>query len=277
MKYKLYNEDNTITNIVGHILFNRGIKNWKKYLNLDDSVIESYDNLDNIHEAYKCLQKHITNKDSIGILCDTDTDGICSSAMMYSYLRKTDSTLKITYIMHHKAKSHGIDFDNDIEIPDGINLLIVPDAGTNDIEQCKYLKDDGIDIIILDHHQSERENPYAIIVNNQTSVNYKNKNLCGAGIVYKFLQLIDNELWQEYADDYLDLVSLANIGDVMDIRSLETKWLINKGLKNIRNKCFKALIEAQSYSMNNTINIHNIQFYIVPVINGMIRFGSFEE
>ena len=68
-----------------------------------------------------------------------------------------------------------------------------------------------------------------------------------------------------------------NIADVMDIRSFETRYLIDCGLKNIRNKFFKALIKAQDYSINGKINIHNVQWYLVPVLNGMVRVGSVEE
>ena len=88
---------------------------------------------------------------------------------------------------------------------------------------------------------------------------------------------MDDELWINYADDYLDLCALANIGDVMDMRSFETRRLVDKGIQNIQNKCFKALIQAQDYSMHSIVNIHNIQWYIVPIINGMVRFGSLKD
>ena len=154
-------------------------------------------------------------------------------------------------------------------MPENINLLIIPDASTNDIEQCKSLKEKGLDIIILDHHISNGINPYAIVVNNQMC-KYQNKALSGVGIVYKFLQALDEETWNEYADNFLDLVALGNIADVMDIREFETRRLIDKGLANIKNHLIKALIEKQSYSMGKTINITNIQFYIVPLINALV-------
>lgn len=109
------------------------------------------------------------------------------------------------------------------------------------------------------------------------SVNYTNKSFCGAGVVYKFLQALDSETWNEFADDYLDLCALANISDVMDMRSFETRYLTDMGLSNITNKCLQALIQSQDYSINGKINIHNIQWYITPILNGMIRIGSFED
>lgn len=225
------------------------------------------------------------NGDKIGILIDEDVDGFCSAAMTYQYLNRVKKEVveqcesEIYYILHTKAKAHGL--SNDVMIPDDIVLLIIPDAGTNDIEQCNKLVTDEKKIIILDHHEKEcsgLEMPDGVIVvNNQCSDKYKNKDLCGAGVVYRFLQAMDDALWCEYADDYLDLCALANIGDVMDMRSFETRRLVDKGLHSIKNNCFKALIKAQDYSMNGIINIHNIQWYIVPIINGMVRFGSLKD
>lgn len=185
----------------------------------------------------------------------------------------------VDYIMHGKAKAHGL--SKDVVIPDDIGLLIIPDASTNDCKECNNLcEKHNIDIIILDHHQlemGEESHKYAIVVNNQISEKYTNKDFCGAGIVYKFLQALDDFYWVEFADDYLDLCALANISDVMDIRSYETKYIITKGLSNIKNKGFKALIDAQNYSLGGRINIHNVQWYITSIVNGCIRFGSNEE
>lgn len=274
MRYKLIeNSLNDIYNPMETVLKNRGIENPDEYLNLNDSVLYHYSKLDNIEEAVECLLKHLENDSEIHIVVDSDTDGACSAAMIYQYLKLIKPDVKLSYSIHTK-KQHGL--SDDIIIPETAKLIILPDSGTNDIEQCKTLKEKGIDIIILDHHISNENNPYAIIVNNQMC-NYPNKNLCGGGICYRFLQALDEETWNDYADNFLDLVALSNIGDSMDIKQLETKRLIDKGLSKIRSKLFKALINKQSYSMNNIININNVQFYIVPLINGLIRAGDYDE
>lgn len=276
MQYKLYeNGNNNTSNILAEVLKNRGIDDYNKYLNLDESVIEPYQNLDNIEKATCLFMKHYNQKNKIGILIDEDPDGFCSAAMMYLYIKQMDSDYPVDYILHGRSKAHGL--SDDVIIPENIKLLIIPDAGTNDTNQCKALSKYGMDILILDHHEKEEENPYAVIVNNQMSNNYSNKNLCGAGVVYRFLQALDEENWNEFADDYLDLCALANISDVMDMRSFETRYLTDIGLLNIQNKCFKALIDAQNYSMGGKINIHNVQWYITPILNGMIRIGLPEE
>lgn len=194
--------------------------------------------------------------------------------MIYNYTKQLKPDINIRYYLH-TGKQHGL--TDDIEIDDDIDLLIISDSGTNDTEQCKALKEKGIDIIILDHHIQDVLNPYAIIVNNQCSNNYKNKALCGAGVVYKFLQAVDEEMWNEDANNYLDLVALANIADNMDMRSPETKYLVLKGLEFITNSFFEKLIEAQLYYFPDGITIIGIMFYIVPYINSLIRLGTQEE
>lgn len=276
MKYRLYeNGTNDTSNVVMEVLKNRGICDCNEYLNLTDKVVLPYSYLNNMDEAVDLFINHFERKSKIGVLVDEDVDGFCSASEMYLYIKRLDSDYPVKYIMHQRAKAHGL--SDDIELPDDIELLIIPDAGTNDVEQCKKLNENGIDILILDHHESEKDNPFALIVNNQMSERYDNKSLCGAGVVYKFLKALDDRLWNEYADDFLDLFALGNISDVMDMRSYETRYLTDLGLKNIQNKFIKALIKAQEYSMNDIVNIHNIQWYITPVINAIIRIGSIEE
>ncbi len=276
MQYRLYkNGENDTSNILKEVLKNRGIEDYETYLNLDESVVIPYQNLRNIESAVQLFMKHFNQKNKIGILVDSDPDGFCSAAMMYLYMKQMDCEYPVDYILHTRAKAHGL--SDDVVVSKDIQLFIIPDAGTNDVDECRELSESGIDILILDHHEKEEENPYAVIVNNQMSKNYPNKDLCGAGIVYRFLQALDEENWNEFADEYFDLCALANISDVMDMRSYETRYLTDLGLLNIKNKCFLALVQAQDYSMNGRINIHNVQWYITPILNGIIRIGSPEE
>ena len=264
---------NDIDNPKQTILLNRGIENWKQYLNLSEDCTHDFNLLDNIDKAVGCFINHIEKKSRIHIIVDSDVDGYTSASMVYRYIKHLGEDINVTYSLHTK-KQHGI--SEDVEIPKDCELLIIPDAGSNDIEQCKELVEKGIDVIILDHHICDKENDFAIVVNNQMC-DYPNKNFCGAGIVYKFLKAIDDELWEDYADKMLDIVALGNISDVMDMRECETRYYVDLGLSKIRSKLFKALIEKQSYSMNGVVNITSVQFYVTPILNSMIRVGSAED
>jgi len=270
VNYKLIGK-NDLNNIKNTFLSNRGIEDINTYCNLNESCLCSPNDLIGIGDAVKMYINNIQENKKIGLLVDCDCDGFCSAAMIYNYTKQLNSDIEIVYYLH-TGKQHGL--TEDIVIDDDIEFLIIPDAGTNDTEQCKSLKEKGIDILILDHHIKERENPYAIVVNNQCSPKYKNKDLCGAGIVYKFLQLVDEETWSDYTDTLLDLVAIANLADVMDLRSYETKYLIEQGLSQIVNPCFEAFVNGQSFQIKGNLNPHAIDFYISPLINAVCRVGT---
>lgn len=290
MKYKLIDGSlNDVNDIVGTVLKNRGVEKPQEYLNLTDSCVGDYNDLDNIDKAVECFVKHYNNKDKIAIIPDEDADGYTSSAMLYLYIKSLDADYPIEYILHDQPKQHGL-VDIDLSKFDDAKLIIIADASTNDAAQCNELIGKGKSVVVLDHHdanyaeESEEEIDYqaaqynnAIIVNNQLSDNYSNKDLSGAGIVYRFLQALDQELWHDYADNLLDLCAVGNIADVMDLRSQETRYFANCGLKNFHNKFLQALATAQEYSTKGVINIHNISWFFAPIINSVTRMGSYEE
>lgn len=264
---------NDLSDPIGTIMENRGVEDYKTYMNLDDSCLNSPWELDNMEDAVRLLNKHIWNKSIISILVDCDVDGFTSASMMFQYLKAIGYFGKIN-VLHHSGKEHGL--SKEIEVPPETTLLIIPDAGSNDVEQCKELRENGIDILILDHHICDRENPYAVIVNNQNGT-YPNKELSGAGVVYKFLQAVDEDNWTDVANRYLDLVAIGNIGDVMDMHSHKTKRLCTKGLARIVNPMICALVEANSFNIKGDPTINDVQFYIVPMMNALIRVGSSEQ
>lgn len=278
--YKL-NEKSTnnyknLDTIIEQLLIQNGIDNPQEYLRLSNSKDgEHKEKLANIDKAVLMLSQHIDKQSKIHILVDSDVDGFTSASILYQYLKdlfieNNMSMDNLTYSLH-RAKEHGISFD--ITIPENIDLLIIPDASSNDYEQHKEYKNKGVDIIVLDHHPVKKISENAIIVNNQLC-DYPNKQLSGVGIVYKFLQELDEYYWRNNSEQYLDLVALGMIADSMDIREVETKYYINQGLNNITNKLFQALIDKQQYSTKGIINPQSISFYIAPLINAMIRLGS---
>lgn len=290
MKYELIQGSlNDLDNPIETVLRNRGVKNITQYLQLDSSVVQSYNDLNNMSEAVRCFLDHYENKNKILVMPDEDCDGYTSSAMLYLYIKALDPEYPVEYLMHQRPKMHGLK-DEVHRVPDDVKLFIIADASTNDINECNQLIDKGIDVIVLDHHdenhqeESEEEENYnsfsgnrAIIVNNQLSPDYKNKDLSGAGIVYRFLQALDEALWEDYADNFIDLCCLGNAADVMDMRSLETRYFVNQGLEGFNNKFLQALAKAQDFSMKGVLNIHNITWFMSPVINAVTRMGTMED
>lgn len=273
MKYKLIGENSYFGNPLDTVLKNRGVANKKQFINPGEENEIHYSKLHNIDKAVDKLIEH-KNKDSeIFVQIDSDPDGFTSSAILINYLTAQYPSINIKWRLQD-GKEHGLFPD---KIPSTTNLVISPDAGSNDYEQHRVLRDRGIDVIILDHHECEEESNDAIVVNSQLSPLYENKQLSGVGIVYKFLQALDDVLEINKADNYLDLVAIGNIADSMDMRSLETRYYVKKGLENIKNKMLKALLDKQSYSTKGKVNCTSIGFYINPLINACIRVGTMEE
>lgn len=278
LKYKLKTESGIDEfHFIDSLLASKGIHDSNKYLSAEWDDILPYYLLDGLKEGADMLRFHLQNKSRIAIVVDDDCDGFLSSALIYKALVEIegyDSGLLSLVFHQAKKKIHGLQPE---EIPEEAQLIIVPDAGTSDYEQWDILNKRGSDILILDHHQAaepNREIPNkVVIINNQLSSQYLNKQLCGTGVVYKFLQyfLGDN---REKIKDWIDLVAFATISDMMSLLEIENRAILNVGLKNINNKFFKSLIEEKSKSPFFKFSPLAISFFIVPSINAVIRLNE---
>lgn len=280
MKYKVVNKGYSIDRdgeLLNILLKSRGVDNPQEFLNVNKSHVHSGMLLKNMDRGLKMLNWHIENNSKIHIKLDVDTDGVCSGAEIGFYIHDVNEDLDITYSMN-EGKQHGIIVDT---IPKDTQLLIVPDAGTNDVKQCKILSEEyDMDILILDHHTIEKENPYAIVINNQDG-EYPNSTLSGAGVVYKFCKEYDKKYGYDYADDYLDLASVGIVGDSMDLRNYETRYLVLSGLNKINNKLLKEILiknkNIESLDDDASINIKGVEWDIAPCFNATVRSGKPEE
>ena len=134
---------------------------------------------------------------------------------------------------------------------------------SNDYEVHQQLKAKRVDVLVIDHHEADKISENACIINNQLC-DYPTKSLSGVGMVYKFCSYMDELLNVDYANDYLDLVALGMVADMMDLRDFETRHLITRGLENIRNPYLKGMIDKQAYSLKDGITPIGIAFYIAP-------------
>ena len=158
------------------------------------------------------------------------------------------------------------------------SLIILPDSSSNDEEYHLELKDIGIPCLVLDHHIYDGNTFNAVIINNQLSPNYTNKDLTGAGVVYQFCRYIDEKLGINYADNFIDLAALGIISDMGSVLNYENRYIIKRGLeKTHKNFFFQTLIDKQAFSIGDNLNAIAISFYITPLINALIRVGTMDE
>lgn len=222
----------------------------------------------------KMLAQHIANNDLIMFQVDSDCDGDTSAAALLNYLYCLFPSYVQNRIIYrfHEGKEHGIIEET---IPEGVKLVVAPDSSSNDYEVHKKLKERGIDVLVIDHHEAEKVSDNAVVINNQLC-DYPTKSLSGVGMVYKFCQYFDSVMDTDYADYILDLVALGMIADMMDMRDFETKHLITRGLEDIHNPFFAGMVEKNAYQLKE-ITPTGVAFYVAPYVNATVRMGTQEE
>lgn len=298
-------KNNSILEEIGNI---RGIKDVNRFLNPTENEMFDPYLIKNIEEASERIVNAIYNNEKITISVDCDADGVTSSVAMMRFLGNYVDN--IDYVYGQRGNGHGIyeqtrlnfvtseDVDDNGEITDEAkrvryelnssnldkisesDLLIIIDSSSNDTEMCnKLIEDYGVDIIIIDHHNIEKDNPNVLLVNpQQEGCNYPNKHLSGAGVVLKVMEVITDMLGDDSKVDpyeYIDLIAVGMYADVMPIDVLENRYIIMHGLRNMRNVGLIRILrgaKADLYKLNGD----SIGFSIAPMINGVARLDQIE-
>ena len=291
MKTRLVNE-NFKSDYVDQLLKSRGIKNPTDYYEPSAEYLQSPNDLENIEKAAALLDEIIYHGKRILLVVDSDNDGFTSATIMYNYLKDLAPELEIDYVLH-EGKQHGLEdhIEGLLEEDKKYGLIICPDSSSNDYKYHEQLKEISTMVLVLDHHiTDEKVSDNAVIVNNQLSPNFHNKELTGAGVVYQFCRYLD---WyfkspRTNANKYMDLAAWGIIGDMGSMLEMENRYIVREGLKHINNKCLLAFMEKQTYSITgvmgasqqqliDAMNPISVAFYIVPLVNAMIRVGTMAE
>lgn len=284
MKTKLINEQ--ITSDYGaNLLRARGVEDVDKFLNPDESCLQDWCDLDNITKGVS-LVKNLRSNASVGIIVDSDVDGFTSATIIGQYLKQLMPECIITFFIHD-GKQHGFEDHIDEIEQVAFDLVIAPDAASND---AQYIARLSCPVLVIDHHLVE--DTYfpnnMCVINNQLSTNYKNKNLSGAGMAYQFCRALDFYFEKNWADNYIDLAALGICADMMSGLEIENQFIWKKGFANVKNYFFLSIARKQAYSITGkmdatdkdimkALNPISVAFYIVPLINAMVRVGTHEE
>jgi single-stranded-DNA-specific exonuclease len=243
--------------------------------------------LKDMDKAVERTEKAIINREKIGIFGDYDVDGATSTAILGKYFEFLKIPFEI-YIPDRKTEGFGPNkkaFSEFINL--GVNLIFTVDCGTLSFAPIDFAKKKNIDVIILDHHQSETNLPSAhSIVNpnrfdDRSDLNY----LCAAGVCFLFLVALNKMLrdknWFSNSTidepnlmNLLDLVSLGTVCDVVPLIGLN-RALVYQGLKVLKKKNnlgLKTLIEVCNIESN--ITAHDLGYVLGPRINAGGRVGK---
>lgn len=280
MKYKLISQTQ-YSSPIDQILHNRGINDVYKYehTTIADVNPPTAFGEDKMRAAAEMLARNIANNSKTIIIIDPDVDGNTSSALLLNYLYNFyPNWVKSIDWFFHDGKQHGLNDCWEFILDKGYNFVLCPDAGSNDSSECEALAKYDIDVLILDHHDFDRENKYATIINNQDGYsNYPNKFLSGVGVVWQFCRYLDSVMQTDVANRFLDLVAIGNCGDMMSMLSAETKAIIHEGLKEITNPFIYHMAQKNAFKLGSRITPIGAAFYIVPLLNAIQRSGTADE
>lgn len=253
-----------------------GIEDVDGYLMADLSVVESPWLYPHMEEGVDRLKKAIDGGEKIGVLVDEDFDGYSSATIIYHFIKKVSPNQSIIPI-YHVWKSHGIVQSKDEDVVStcvelGIRLLICPDSSSNDTAQCKQLKDSGIDCLVLDHHEIERDNPYAIVINHHLGEGL-NTALSGCGVTFKFSQACADKWGIDLGNEYYDLVASSLVSDSCNMLTSENYALLRYGFSHMTNPMLIRLFEEFNKRGDNP---GGLAFGAVPKINAVTRWSNQE-
>jgi len=243
--------------------------------------------LKDMDTALQRTYESIVKRESIGIFGDYDVDGASSTAILSKYFLSINQKIH-TYIPDRKREGYGpsvLGFDSLIKL--GAKLIFTVDCGTLSFEPLESAKNKNIDVVVLDHHQSDIKIPQACaIVNPNRHDDTSNLNyLCAAGVCFMFLvglnkKLRDNNWFKKNNIsepnllNFLDLVSLGTVCDVVPLVDLN-RAIVKQGLKIIKKRSnlgLKTLYDLCNIQSSPTT--FDIGYQLGPRINAGGRVGK---
>ena len=233
----------------------------------------------------------IRDKEKIVVFGDYDADGVTSVSIMYLALKYLGAS--VDWFTPSREDGYGaspssMEKVNNLYHP---KLVITTDNGIKAEPAAAWAVENGIEFLITDHHSVDYDNfpssAFSVVNPSQTDCEYPTNNMAGCGVAYKVahgLALWGKEMGyynemslgtpDEFAYQFLDLVAIGSIADMMSMASLETRWMVREGLKLIRNNPrlgVKTLCEAGYGLDHTTVNATDVAFSIAPKINASGR------
>ena len=275
--------------IVSQILINRGITDLetaRRFLNPSLHDLHSPFLMKDMKEGVTRLIRAIQGGEKVAIYGDYDADGITSLAILYRFLREIHESV-MYYIPDRVDEGYSLNRKaiDRLKAQD-VRLIVTVDCGVSDREEIEYARTQGIDTIVLDHHEVPASLPAAaaVINPNRGDCPFPFKHLAGVGIVFNFLIALRGALrnigfWAQrpYPNlkDYLDLVALGTIGDLSPLVD-ENRIFARIGLELLnedRRVGLKALRDTAGLG-NTVIDSGVASFALIPRINAAGRVGT---
>ncbi|HOJ77318.1 MAG TPA: single-stranded-DNA-specific exonuclease RecJ [Bacillota bacterium] len=272
-----------VTPLVAQLLLNRGINDAKEaatFLRPDIKQLNDPFLLKDMERAVKRIERAINENEYVLLYGDYDVDGITSISLMVRVLARLFSGRLLYYIPKRLEEGYGLHRSSlEKVIAKGVTLVITVDCGISAFEAAEYLKAQGVDLIITDHHEPQDLLPdaFAIINPKLNDSVYPFSQLAGVGVAFKLLQGLA-EILPEIKGvlfNNLDLVAFGTVADIVPLLG-ENRVLVKYGLQQInstKNIGLQALIQTAGLK-GREINSGHIGFILAPRINAAGRMGN---
>ena len=228
--------------------------------------------------AVKRIQKAIAVHEKIGIWGDFDVDGQTSTTVLVAGLRHLGADV-LYHIPIRKTESHGILIEPlKIFLQAGIQLIVTCDTGISAFDAVQYAREQGVDVIITDHHSLPPELPNALAVINpqRLPAGHPLNTLSGVGAAYKLIEQLCAEASEnDFPSSLLDLVAMGLIADLATLTG-DTRYLAQKGLRLLQTNprpAIRKILSENSVSQGQ-ISEEDISFVIAPRLNAVGRLGD---
>ncbi|MEK7447721.1 MAG: DHH family phosphoesterase, partial [Patescibacteria group bacterium] len=288
---KDYLKSSDFSDLEKQLLFTRGIKDEREvedFLNPKYEALHDPFLMKGIKETVERIKKAIDSCEKVVVYGDYDVDGITATTVLCEVLKELGIDTDY-YIPRRNTEGYGLNTEALDEIfAKGVTLCITVDCGVTAVEEVKYAKKIGLDIIITDHHSIHEEEgkevlPDTIVVNpKQKTCQYPYKELSGSGIAFKIAQA----LYKEFPDKLIKgqekwLLDVAALGTVCDVVPLtgENRILAYFGIKVIQKTKrigIKMLAEVSRTDMKD-IDSYKMGFQLGPRLNAAGRLETADK
>lgn len=248
------------------------------FLDPENYLPAAPEELPDMEKAVTRLWEALQNQEKIGVWGDFDVDGQTSTTLLVDGLRKLNGKV-VHHIPHRQKESHGIKLGFLKEfLNEGIELLLTCDTGVSEHESIHYAQENGLDVIITDHHSLPEQLPpaFAIVNPQRLDKDHPMRHLAGVGTAYKLIEaLYIRAARGDECQQFLDLVALGTVADVALLLG-ENRYLVQLGLKQMQNNPRPSLKEI--YDLKGIpaqdINESHISFTFAPMLNALGRLDD---
>ena len=262
--------------LVGRVLAHRGftdVEEAREFLRTDPGLLHDPALMRDLPRAAARLEAALERGETIAVYGDYDVDGVTATCLLYDYFRSRGGRV-VWYVPRRLEDGYGLTCRALDALKDqGVQVVVTVDCGITAVEEARYAKDLGLELIITDHHACKDDLPqaYAVVDPHRSDCPYPFRGLAGVGVALKLAMAMGASL-----EDYADLAALGTVADVMPLAD-ENRAIVHLGLEKFNGGCrpgLKALLEAAG--IEERVNSVTLGYALAPRINAAGRLGVTE-